>query len=254
MTTLSMPESSLQTGPPPTYEEVCRKLAALPIDRSETTVQSNLELVHALGSGENLSALLGEILADEKLLASVAQRSYPHTNHFDKIVLVDPGTQLGYRLTLHLWNPPYSDAEAEDEQIHDHRFSFWSHVVAGTLTSQNFVRDATGTLFGEYQYIPEKLNSVATVGNFYVNVGDSPLLATDLPRIESGMSYELTFDQIHRVILPREDLTCTLVLRGPRQKNYASVFSNSVKYDPTENQMFSTADLAEKLRIVLDRC
>ncbi|MEV6953740.1 hypothetical protein [Streptomyces sp. NPDC051183] len=252
MSTLSTP-ASRRTGAPPTYDEVCRQLADLPIDRSETTVRSNLELVHTLGSGENLSALLTEIVGDEKLLATIAQRSYPHTNHFDKIVLVDSGTNLGYRLTLHLWNPPYSDAEAEDEQIHDHRFSFWSHVVAGTLTSQNFVRDATGTIFGEFQYIPEKLNSVATVGNFYVNVGDSPLLPTSRPSIPAGTSYDLTFDQIHRVILPREDLTCTLVLRGPRQKNYASVFSNSVKYDPTENQMFSTAELAEKLRIVLDR-
>jgi hypothetical protein len=253
MSTLSTP-GSIRTDPPTTYEGLCRQLASLPIDRSDDTVRSSLEFVHALGSSAALPALLREVLADDRLLASIAQRSYQHTNHFDKIVLVDPGTQLGHRLTLHLWNPPYSDAEAEDEQIHDHRFSFWSHVVAGTLTSQNFVRDATGTPFGEYQYIPEKLNSVATVGNFYVNVGDSPLLATDRPRIEAGTSYDLTYDRIHRVILPHDDLTCTLVLRGPRQKNYASVFSNSVKYDPTENHMFSVAELADKLRIVLDHC
>ncbi|MEU6670235.1 hypothetical protein [Streptomyces sp. NPDC046727] len=227
-------------------------LDRLPIDRSGPTVAANLGLIHQLGQPGTMTGLLQEILGDEKALATIAARSYAHTNHFDKIVLVDSGTPLGYRLTLHLWNPPYSDAEAEDEQIHDHRFSFVSHVVVGTLTSQNFVRDPTGVQFGEYQYIPEKLNDVATVGNYYVNVGTSPLLEADRPSVPQGHSYSLDFAQIHRVLLPRTSPTCTLVLRGPRQKNYASVFSNSQKYDPSANAMFAPAELAGKLRIILD--
>ncbi len=66
-----------------------------------------------------------------------------------------------------------------------------------------------------------------------------------------GHPYSLDFAQIHRVLLPRTSPTCTLVLRGPRQKNYASVFSNSQKYDPSANEMFSPDQLAEKLRIIL---
>ncbi|MFF7372633.1 hypothetical protein [Streptomyces tricolor] len=236
---------------PLSLRQVADTLDRLPVDRSEPTIAANLDLVHRLGQPGPMTGLLREILADDKALAAIAARSYQHTNHFDKIVLVDSGTALGYRLTLHLWNPPYSDAEAEDEQIHDHRFSFWSHVVLGTLTSQNFVRDATGVQFGEYQYIPEKINDVATVGNYYVNVGTSPLLEADRPAVPQGHSYSLDFAQIHRVLLPRTSPTCTLVLRGPRQKNYASVFSNSQKYDPSANEMFSPAQLAEKLRIIL---
>lgn len=232
---------------------VADTLAGLPLDRSEQTIAANLRLIGQLGEPASLSTLLREILADEEALGSIAARSYEHTNHFDKIVLMDSGSHLGYRLTLHLWNPPYSDAEAEDEQIHDHRFSFWSHIVLGTLTSQNFVRDATGVPFGEHQYIPEKLNDVATVGNYYVHVGSSPLLETDRPAIPQGQSYSLDYAQIHRVLLPRSQPTCTLVLRGPRQKNYASVFSNTQKYDPSANEMFSPDELAGKLRLILDR-
>jgi hypothetical protein len=186
----------------------------------------------------------------EPLLNEIAARSYHHTNHFDKIVLVDTGNQLGYRLTLHLWAPPYSDREVNDEQIHDHRFSFWSSILVGDIMFQNYVRDASGVMFGEYQYIPERLGT-STVGNFYLDVGQSPLLEKERSGGKAGEFYHLTYNTIHRVVLPRSEMSCTLVLRGPRQKNYASVFSNSQKYDPTGNSMFTPASVAQKIADVL---
>lgn len=233
------------------YEWVRNHLYKLPRDCSGATKTENLALIREVGRPENISSILRHVLSDPSLLKEIAGRSYHHTNHFDKIVLMDTDNQLGYRLTLHMWTPPYSEFEVNDEQIHDHRFSFWSNILVGSITFQNYVRDASGVMFKEYQYIPERLG-VATVGNYYIDVGQSPLLEVEQSGGKAGESYHLTYNRIHRVVLPRTEMSCTLVLRGPRQKNYASVFSNSQKYDPTGNAMFSTESLAGKLSKLLD--
>lgn len=237
------PRTSLGT---PVYERALRSIAVLPLRDSAPVRLANLDLVRHLAAPDSVLRLLREVLATPPLLARIAGRSYHHTNHFDKIVLADAGARRCYRLTLHLWRPPYSTAEALDEQIHDHRFSFWSSVLTGRLDSQNFVRDASGTDYGEYQYIPEKRGE-ATVGNFYRSVGRTPLRETAPSSEEAGGAYRLGFHRIHRVVLPREEMTCTLVLRGPRQKNFASVFSNTAAYDPSANEMFPPHVLTEKL-------
>jgi hypothetical protein len=233
------------------YESVKAILCNLPRNCSEVTRAENLALIGRLGRRHNVIAVLRHILDHQPLLREIAGCSYRHTNHFDKIVLLDSGSQLGYRLTMHLWIPPYSEQEANDEQIHDHRFSFWSAILVGKIVFQDYARDASGVVFNEYQYIPEKLN-VSTVGNFYIDVGESPLLETGRSGGMAGEFYYLPYSRIHRVVLPSADMSCTLVLRGPRQKNYASVFSNSRKYNPSANVMFSPRALAGKLSMVLD--
>jgi hypothetical protein len=224
-----------------------RLLDDLPRAHDAPTIADNLRLIARLGRRERMHGLLDALLADAPALARVGGRSYRHTNHFDKIVLVDSGDPDGYRLTLHLWDPPYSAAEAADEQIHDHRFNFWSSVLAGELRCQNYARAERGAPIGEYRYVPEK-RDVATVGNFYRHVGDA-LLVEQPPSVQpAGSSYHLCHEQIHRVVLPRTALTCTLVLRGPRQRAYASVFSTTTRYEPSANVMFSPAELAARLR------
>lgn len=226
-------------------------LTNLPRDWSGKTRTHNLSVIERLGKQGSIFQLFECILNDQSLIEEIAKRSYRHTNHFDKIVLIDSGDRLGYRLTLHLWTPPYSSNEANDEQIHDHRFSFWSHILTGRMISQNFVRDATGTFFAEYQYIPEKLGT-STVGNFYIDVGKSPLLESEKLEYRAGEFYSFPYNQIHRVVLPLTEMTCTIVLRGPRQKNYASVFSNSKMYDPSRNIMFSSKKLKDKLSAIMN--
>ena len=49
--------------------------------------------------------------------------------------------------------PPFTESEVNDEQIHDHRFSFWSGVLLGRMVFQNYVRDGSGAMFNEHQYI-----------------------------------------------------------------------------------------------------
>src|SRR5262245_42710304 len=97
-------------------------LKSLPSDESARTIASNLALVTRLASYQYFVPLLREIVSDARLLAEIASRSYRHVNYFDKIVLVDSANPGGYRLTLHLWVPPFTDRELKKESLHDHRF------------------------------------------------------------------------------------------------------------------------------------
>lgn len=233
------------------YSWLQEQLESLACGCSVENTTAHLAFMRVLGQPANVGRLLTSVAGDSGLLDAVASRSYRHTNHFDKIVLVDSGACLGYRLTLHLWRPPYLREEVEDEQIHDHRFSFWSRVLVGRIVFQNYARDATGALFDEYQYIPERLGA-ATVGNYYINVGRSPLLETGRSGSRVGEAYYLPYHRIHRVRLSRSEMCCTIVLRGPRQKNYASVFSTSRKYDPSANTMYTRHQIKARLVSVLD--
>jgi hypothetical protein len=219
--------------------------------RSEETTEHNLKLVQALGRPERISALLRLVLQDEPLLVEIAARSYPQTNHFDEIVLIDSSDRSGYRLELHLWRPPYSDAQVVDEQIHHHRCDLWFNLVLGTLVSRNYVRSDRGVAFEEYRYVPEK-RDVSTVRTFYRSVGQARLLEIEPSRIGAGDSYHLSHSQIHRVVLPRVQMTCTLVVRGPRWQSHASVFSNATKYDRSASTTFSPPQLASRLIGLLD--
>ena len=90
-------------------------------------------------------ALLQGLLADEQALQAVAARSYVHGNGFVKVVLLD---EHGHKLRLHIWFA----GSACEENIHDHRWSFASHVLVGTLNSEIWVDDAQGQALPEYRY------------------------------------------------------------------------------------------------------
>jgi hypothetical protein len=227
-------------------------LESLPVDDSSTTIKDNLTLINTIGRPGQFIPLLHRILSDRDLLAEVAARSYHHVNHFDKIVLVGNDKERGYRLTLHLWNPPYTEKELEDELIHDHRFNFCSLVLAGVLTSDNFIQSPEGRVYRQYRYIPEK--RTATFLDFYQFAGEVKLLKTEPSRKHAGQSYYLAAPSIHQVLLPHSSITCTLVLRGPRQRSYANVFNTEYPKDNTQfdNSMFSESALASKITALVN--
>lgn len=238
----------------PSWESVQELIDGLPRS-GPRLINDNLAVVTELGRPARIVAFLRNLLADEQALATIAGRSYRHVNHFDKIVLVDSGDPAGYRLTMHLWDPPYTEAELLDELIHDHRFSFWSNILTGELVSQNFSRDegpGERLAMQQYRYSPEKLG-VSTHTNFYEFVGDVPLLQTEPSRESAGESYYLYYERIHRVVLPEAATTCTLVLRGPRTRRFSNVY-NTVYPDQNvraDNTMFGAPELSTKLRKLL---
>ncbi|GHH87694.1 hypothetical protein GCM10018793_64590 [Streptomyces sulfonofaciens] len=256
MTTVADSKSTLTGLGPLDLEALLNGLPKATTDRQK---DYNLHLVKRLGMAPCMVDLLDQYLQDGELLDLIAARSYRHVNHFDKIVLVDSGQTEGYRLTLHMWSPPYTEKELHDELIHDHRFSFWSTILTGRLVSQNFARpgsEPTGnptTVFRQYRYSPEKLG-VSTHSNFYEFVDESELEITGDTIEEQGNAYHLQYHRIHRVILPLESMTCTLVLRGPRERNFSNVYNTAYPSTDTQstNVMFSRDELAGKLRALKD--
>lgn len=226
-------------------DELRQTLMQLPPARSEETIAQNLRLVSEISQPRAVSALLDEVLASPARLASIACLSYHHVNHFDKIVLIDSDSPTGYRLTFHLWQPPYSAEELDDEIIHSHRFSFWSAILTGTLVSENFDAAEEGLPFRKYSYVPEKKTKV----NFYEFGGEAFLASTANTDQSAGTAYYLPYEQIHRVVLPKEEMTCTLVLRGPRERNHSDVYNTSYPATDTQtaNHVFSSGELTAKL-------
>lgn len=223
-------------------DELRESIAELPPDGS------NIHVIADLGRPENVVSLLEQILDDDEVVAEIAGRSYRHVNHFDKIVLVDSEHDADYRLTLHLWNPPYTEQELNEELIHDHRFSFWSTVLAGTLRSESFSHRRDGVLYRQYQYVPERRTST----NFYEFVGEATLRSSGITEKQAGSAYYLSYETIHRVELPRDETTCTLVLRGPRERRHSNIFNTA--YPDTDvrtiNRPFSPGELAAKLTLL----
>jgi hypothetical protein len=226
-------------------DELRQTLIHLPPSRSEETIAQNLRLIGEISQPRTVLALLDEVLTSPARLASIARVSYRHVNHFDKIVLIDSDSPTGYRLTLHLWQPPYSADELDDEIIHSHRFSFWSAILTGALMSENFDAADEGLPFRKYSYIPEKKTKV----NFYEFGGEAFLTPTANTDQSAGTAYYLPYQQIHRVLLPTEAMTCTLVLRGPRERNHSDVYNTSYPATDTQtaNHTFSSEELTAKL-------
>lgn len=87
-------------------------------------------------SKTQMIALLQAILADHTALEQISHRSYQHGNGFLKVVLLD----RGYKLRLHIWFA----GQSCEENIHDHRWSFSSLILAGALTSEMWKDDQSG--------------------------------------------------------------------------------------------------------------
>jgi hypothetical protein len=207
--------------------------------------------MNRVASYDHFIPMLEQILKDASLLAEIASRSYRHVNYFDKIVLIESEKSDGYRLTLHFWCPPFTDKELKKESLHDHRFSFWSVILTGVLSSENFIESSDGQVMQHYRYIPERRRS--DIRNFYEFVGDTRLLKTTLLHRHAGESYYQPCLGIHRVLLP-DSLTCTLVLRGPRQKAFTNTFRTDIPKVNMQvaNSMFSGEAIREKLTALLN--
>jgi hypothetical protein len=226
-------------------EHLRRRILALGNTFSAADCAKNLSLIRSISSPEFVLRAIQEVMSRDRLLRQIASISYRHVSHFDKIVLVDAQIPNGYRLTAHLWTPPYAKYELDDELIHDHRFSFWSAILTGEMRAQVFKPNAGSAVFQHYQYTPE--NRAAE--NFYAFEGVTQLKACEVTAKPAGTAYYLSFDTIHKVILPRTELSCTLVLRSPRARNYSNVFNTTYPTTDTRvsNVMFTPSELFGRL-------
>jgi hypothetical protein len=220
---------------------------------NQSIVNKNLDYIKSLAQKKIPEQLIKEILVDEKALETIAKRSYEHVNHFDKIVLID-NDPSGFRLTLHSWNCNYGKEIPDEELIHNHRFSFWSHIFRGKLVAENFAEAEEFSIekktFNKYVYRPSDTGNIHTC-TFQEKAQLNKIEKTT--KIQ-GESYYLNFDTTHRILLPESGTNlCTFVLRGPRERDYTNTYNTFYPDRGIESNVpMMTADqLKEKLQKIL---
>jgi len=209
------------------YETVQRQLAELSRNTEDpAVVDGNLAYLESLVEQDVPTILIQEILNSAELIETISARSYRHVNHFDKILVVDSKDPLGYRLTFHYWPGAYDSRVMEQELIHNHRFSFWSHIYRGTLEMQFFAETSDDS--ADAQELRRYVYRPTTVGNIHSCTfdGEARLATLGTSAYPQGSCYYLHYLATHRVTLPPDDSSiCTMVIRGPREREYTNTYN-----------------------------
>lgn len=184
---------------------MARKLAAT-APRPETAAETTalLDELRACAAHDRMAELITSICDSDRLLAECSSNSVSHPLGFDKLTLV---TTPAYQLKLHIWWPTTSPRTVED--IHDHRFSFASVVLAGTLKTEIFRLDEAGTPMrrftehrdaydGSYVFDPA---GVIGVGQREVSI------------MAARSAYFMNAEVLHRVSVEENALAATLFLK-----------------------------------------
>lgn len=122
---------------------------------------------------------------------------------------------------MHVWVPDWPTIPGAEDELHDHRYGFQSHVLAGALEHELFALGMVYRLaFSDAQELvevtcqPGQLDTPVVAGHvFPEHMGSF--------RVEAGQSYALGPHAFHRSrpVGP----TVTLVKRGPVVKDLARV-------------------------------
>ena len=180
-------------------------------------------------SSSQLIHFIRQLIADEQVLAEVASRSYQHGNGFLKVVLLD----RGYKLRLHIWFA----GESCEENIHDHRWSFASLVLAGQLKSEIWRDDAQGQTFKSYQYHAATQQHAP----FKQAVADSHLMLDQVQICKAGDSYIMPKRKLHRIINPGHQLVATMMCSAPTEQGTTRLIPIHDGIDPNIQPPKTTA-------------
>ena len=171
-------------------------------------------------SKDQLIQLLTAILADPQTLAEISTRSYQHGNGFLKVVLLD----RGYKLRLHIWFA----GQSCEENIHDHRWSFSSLILAGALTSEIWKDDLQGQQFQEYEYHAAS----KTHAPFKTDVGVQQLTLDHVQVNTAGQSYVMPKGKLHRIINHGHQMVATMMCSAPTEQGTTRLIPMHEGIDP----------------------
>ncbi|AKC32633.1 hypothetical protein BMSBPS_p0030 (plasmid) [Candidatus Pantoea carbekii] len=203
-----------------------------------------------------LPKIIKEILIDENYLKEISSNSYRHVNHFSKISLINDFHQDHCRLTLHIWKPPFTENEVSQELIHDHRFSFSSHVLCGKQIHEIFTESSKKSItkikLQKYKYLPSKTSNIHNCffeKYVYLDKIDEKI-------VNCGHIYNMKNELIHRIVFPNNnEPIISFMVRGPRKRNFSHTYntfyprSNTISNVP----MYSSAELKKLLTYTLDK-
>lgn len=193
-----------------------------------------------------VSNLLEAILVDDKHLGSIASRSYAHYNNFDKLVLIS-SLEPRYDLRMHVWWPkPYTKAT---ENIHNHKWDFSSVLLKGSYSFELYEESTNGREMYEYDYVTRSGSDTYQMP--FLRRANLELMSEGCMR--AGDSYSLPHNILHRVICDHSTTTVSLIIRGRKKKDRASVFTQEIsEIDQTiDSPVFSVSAISKKLDRIL---
>jgi hypothetical protein len=174
-----------------------------------------LEAVDRLGRPDQLAVLVSAVAADRQQLVRCAELSYRHALGFDKLVLVR--AEPAFTLRMHVWWP---HRKRVAEHIHNHRFSFASAIVQGTLEVSEFAA-------GQGSPVMAYRESVAGVDRDWElrQLGHANVRLVARARLNAGSRYVLTADMLHQARVPAEEMmTVTLFLETAAVRQTTDVY------------------------------
>jgi hypothetical protein len=178
-------------------------------------------VIAELGSPDRLLELTAELASGEGDPEDYARLSYRHVLGFDKLLLIDGGSQ--HMLRAHLWHPDRGTIGKDD--IHNHRSALASYVVRGSLTMELYapLRDSDGGI--EADRYQESLSDEAADW-LLEPTGPARLHLTHVAEYTAGSTYALPANTLHRAWCDTAEPTVTLFLEtGSGRRRHTDVFT-----------------------------
>jgi len=173
-------------------------------------------------SSDDLRAYLAALLSDSNALDEMARASFYHPTGGFKLVLASHGYD-GPELRLHIW-PQGAKVERDHNMysVHNHKWSFASLVLHGTMAEQIFSEsfDATEWLYDRYRF------GSRVRGGEYESVLVGPRYLKELfcTTIPAGTAYTQASETLHNFQPAGETLAMTLFARTAYAASHTDVF------------------------------
>jgi hypothetical protein len=187
--------------------------------------------------------LVQAVLDDGQLLRRAAHASYEHANGFDKLVLAS--SPEGHSIKLDVW---WAHLPRGLEDIHNHRYNFSSHLLAGELAMEHWEFRDGGTPM-DYLHI----EAAGGRTDRLEHRGRRPVERLFDVRATAGTTYSLHHAQLHRVVAAPARPTATLVFQDRTARRSSEILRPVGAGGPERryNPPFEPAAMAAKLEGLL---
>jgi hypothetical protein len=215
------------------YEKLCQ---LTPFEDVVTT--SSLRKVQGILPLLSIKQLRQVLEEEPGVLKALASKSYVHENGFYKLTVIDkPNASL--RLRIHFW-PARGVAPAQIENIHNHRFNYYSYILSGGISNRIWKVTPEGATYQHYQYRP-RMKKQSYVLDY---CGESFLHECEERQYYSGDLYCMNAEDLHVASACQyNDVVTLFIEERANLRPYADVFSNEY---PNKNVPIASPSLTSK--------
>lgn len=198
-----------------------RSLVTLPETLTSEHITKIAKVARRLISVESLTGLQTALKDDPVALEATAGGSYFHDNSFLKLIIMDSICNR-FRFRLHWWKADTKNLNV-DQNIHNHRFHFYSFVLIGALTNTVWNVSTQGASYVHYKYHPRSNRNTYLLSE----VGNKFLCINGITHQPAGNMYYLNAETLHTSDPDKGKDVVTLFIEDRVSiRQYADVFSN----------------------------